>query len=207
MLWGSGSLFERCRAVITLTIMHGRNLAAYAVLYKCVFNALAATGFGSRLQWTAGPLPLPEGASGAAQRHAPLRAAIAGAIGGYVVFNKDTTVNQQIILYLFSRACIGAAKTWTARRSEPCKGGTSPCRGRAFCHPRPWPLFAAACWAATMALWEFDKQHLQTGLVRSMDFIYSDGHVGDSASWGALFPTWVNTLTGKIGCLNAPLTL
>ena len=39
---------------------------------------------------------------------------------------------------------------------------------------RGWPLFAAGCWAAVMALWEHDKGVLAPGLVASMDFIYSD---------------------------------
>lgn len=39
---------------------------------------------------------------------------------------------------------------------------------------RAWPLFAAGCWAAVMALWEHDKAVLAPGLVASMDFIYSD---------------------------------
>jgi len=126
----------------------------------------------------------------------PFRAAIAGAVSGYAIFHLDTPVHQQIILYLFGRACLGFVRN-LAFHLELGVGGSVG-------GVRVWPFFAAACWAAVMAQWEWNKNSLQGGLVKSMEFIYRDDHVTGAARWAALLPACLATLAGLQGGGSSP---
>jgi hypothetical protein len=59
----------------------------------------------------------------------------AGLVGGYIVFGKDTNVNQQIVLYLLSRIIVGMAK-WSVKKNYV----PSPGEGKSF------PVMAAVVW-------------------------------------------------------------
>ena len=62
-----------------------------------------------------------------------------------------------------------------------------------------WPLFAAACWAGTMGMWEADRTVLQRGLVGSMDFIYRDSDKASARGWGGLldWTEWLSALSSR----------
>jgi peroxisomal membrane protein 4 len=65
---------------------------------------------------------------------------VAGLVGGYVVFGKDTNVNQQIVLYLLSRIIVGLAK-WSVKKNYV----PSPGEGKSF------PVMAAVVWGIVVS--------------------------------------------------------
>jgi peroxisomal membrane protein 4 len=91
----------------------------------------------------------------------PAATFLAGAAAGYAVFHDPSSLNQQIILYLFSRVAMGALRTLHARGVLPDPTG-----------PRAWPLVAAAVWGAVMTMFENGPGALQASLLSSMEFIY-----------------------------------
>lgn len=178
-LWSSDSLRRKLMEILNATASHSMRLATYAFLYKLSFNSLAVlqreVALLRRAQDAASLLSadaLP-GNSGRREPGAVWRAAIAGAIAGGTVFRKDSSINQQIVFYLFSRTVVGLVKKVGADASPRTKSAA-------------WPAFAAACWAGVMAMWELDRAHLQKGLVSSMDFIYRESD-NVSGAWDALF--------------------
>ena len=58
---------------------------------------------------------------------------IAGIIGGYIIFGNDNPVNQQIVLYLFSRISTGLAKLAVKK-------------GYITAHDNSFSIFAAITW-------------------------------------------------------------
>jgi peroxisomal membrane protein 4 len=106
-LWAGGTWADKARAAASATATHARQLGTYAALYKLLFNALALAEarLGARARpGGAGAAPRLAGLSGAGEPGAPLRAAVAGGLAGSFVFAQPTSINQQILLFLFSRA-------------------------------------------------------------------------------------------------------
>jgi len=103
-LWAPGSAREKAVAVVLATARHGAALAAYATLYKAAFNALALAQAAASPRAGAVLRRRMPGASGVGEPGAPLRAALAGALAGGIVFRRPTSVHQQIVLFLYSRA-------------------------------------------------------------------------------------------------------
>ena len=82
-------------------------------------------------------------------------ALIAGAIGGYFVWGRYSSVNSQILLYLSSRVLVGLYK-----------------RSGQQSHPRLFAMLAAAVWGAVMVLFEESPEVLHPSLKTSMEEIY-----------------------------------
>jgi peroxisomal membrane protein 4 len=89
---------------------------------------------------------------------------IAGIIGGYIIFGTDNAVNQQIVLYLFSRISTGLAKL-------AVKKGVLPSPDYSF------SAFAAVTWGIVMFLFRNHKDVLQGGLQSSMEYLYNDSDI------------------------------
>ena len=139
-LFGKGALSVRGWRVVDLAMQHATNLGRFALIYKALCVALR------RVLRT----PLPR----------PWHSAVAGTVGGYVVWGKETNVNTQINLYIFSRVVLAMAKTASAQ------GVVAP-------PDNAFALCAAACWGAVM--YQFESGHpLQKSMLQSMDFIYRD---------------------------------
>lgn len=85
------------KAILTATWTHARNLGLFVPLYKFILLILKRVKGEHKSD-----------------------AFIAGLVGGYIIFGKDSNINHQIVLYLFSRVCIASAKLiytknkWTA---------------------------------------------------------------------------------------------
>ena len=92
-------------------------------------------------------------------------AAIAGAVGGYVVWGKYSSINYQIVMYLTSRVLIGL--TTLAREKKIPPFSWKICK-----FENAYPLGAAAVWGVVMALFESYPHVLHPSLRRSMDEIY-----------------------------------
>lgn len=178
MLFRRGSVREALNAAAWLTFQHARNLGAFVGLYK----ALLA---GGRWAWeAAGVLPAGGAAAGAGAPATAWHAALAGGIGGYVIWGRYSSVNFQIVLYLFSRVVMGVCKLAAAR-------GLVPFSLTTFAGAYPW--LAAATWAAVMVLFEFHRSTLHESLAVSMDFLYTD-----SRKWSSLRDFLPHPVTGAV---------
>ena len=94
-------------------------------------------------------------------------AAVAGAIGGYVVWSGYTSINYQIVLYLLSRILIACV-------SLAAKKGIMPFTMCTF--SKVYPVLAVSLWATVMWLFENAPESLHPSLKRSMDFLYHDSN-------------------------------
>ncbi|KAG7358946.1 Tim17/Tim22/Tim23/Pmp24 family protein [Nitzschia inconspicua] len=178
---------QKIRSVAKLVLEHASNLAAFATIYKSI---LAAFKWSSRClrqhpsgndrelgrlflrlivdgPFSKGTHSLPASMAGHPER--PYHSLIAGACGGYFVWGRYSSVNQQIVLYLTSRVLVGLAKrTWEHVHGKPHHEEQSSI----LQHPKTYPLLAAAVWGLVMVLFEESPHVLHRSLRASMDEIY-----------------------------------
>ena len=117
----------------------------------------------------------------------PYHALVAGAVGGYYIWGRYSSVNYQIVLYLTSRVLIGVTKRiWEHYfhkdnspehggklvPSSSTQGGNSQGTGNILQHPQIYPIMAAAIWGLVMVLFEESPHVLHKSLRQSMDEIY-----------------------------------
>lgn len=100
-------------------------------------------------------------------------ALFAGAIGGYLIWGRYSSVNYQVVLYLASRVLVGLWKRY----------------GVGHEHPNLYRFAAAAVWGVVMMLFEECPEVLHPSLKSSMDEIYrfglpprTDSRLSDSSS-------------------------
>ncbi|RKP36533.1 Tim17/Tim22/Tim23/Pmp24 family-domain-containing protein [Dimargaris cristalligena] len=141
-LFRSGSLRNKVRLILQATRAHAQNLGSFVVIYKTLMLVQ---------RYLAG------------QKEASYHAFLAGLVGGYVVFGENTNINNQIVMYLFSRVAIGLAKLAVTRKvvEEP---------------HRPFPLFAALVWGLVMWLFRHEQSTIQPSLRASMQYLYVDSN-------------------------------
>lgn len=97
---------------------------------------------------------------------------IAGLTGGYLVFGRgiQSSVNQQIVIYVFARVMLALAKLSVQRRS---KGGVGMGRElREKVRRNAWPVFASLSWAMVMWLYRWYPETIQPSLRSSMKYMY-----------------------------------
>ena len=87
-------------------------------------------------------------------------ALVAGAIGGYLVWGRYSSVNYQVVLYLTSRVLVGIGKKVAEHFNISHHTGNS------------YPLFAATVWGLVMVLFEESPHVLHSSLKKSMEEIY-----------------------------------
>ncbi|ETS87162.1 hypothetical protein PFICI_00990 [Pestalotiopsis fici W106-1] len=166
-LFRSGSFRQKVDLVFRATRTHARNLAKFATIYKTVCYLL---------KWY-GSTPGKEG---------KFDTFLAGLVGGYFVFGgrsprsgKISSVNQQIVIYVFARVVLALARLAVQPGnglplvSEP---GTS-----AQVSYYAWPVFASLSWAMVMHLFRYYPEDLQPSLKSSMNYIYKE-----SDNWDCL---------------------
>jgi peroxisomal membrane protein 4 len=92
---------------------------------------------------------------------------LAGLLGGYYVFGRHarSSVNQQIVTYVFARVVLALAKMSVQ------KGGIVPGEMRQTVTGNAWPVFAAVSWGAVMWLFRWHADSLQPGLKGSMQYM------------------------------------
>ena len=103
-------------------------------------------------------------ASRAGHPETNFHAFLSGALGGYYVWGSYSNVNNQLLLYLFSRVLLALSK-----RLSPQK------YSKIFDSPKAYRLLSATVWGTVMFLFEEDSPDspkLQNSLKRSMDEIY-----------------------------------
>ncbi|KAF9362583.1 MAG: Tim17/Tim22/Tim23/Pmp24 family-domain-containing protein [Benniella sp.] len=141
LLFRRSNFKDMATFVLKATRQHARNLAFFCTIYKTL-------------------LILQRRMHG---KERPLDSFIAGLVGGYVVFGENNNVNQQIVLYLFSRIMMGLAKV-------PVKKGIIAEPAQTF------PIFASLVWATVMFLFQNERDVLQPSLQASMQYIYIDSN-------------------------------
>ena len=99
------------KTILKLTYQHSRNLAFFVTIYKSLLLAQKKLkGY---------------------EHHTD--SLIAGVIGGYLIFGENNPVNNQIVLYLFSRIMTGLAYLAVKKQIVP--------------QPKySFPVFAATVW-------------------------------------------------------------
>ncbi|KAJ1922381.1 hypothetical protein IWQ60_006572 [Tieghemiomyces parasiticus] len=142
LLFRSGSLRDKARVVFKATRAHAQNLGAFVTIYKSLMFALRKLS---------------------GNKEASHHSFLAGLVGGYVVFGENNNINNQIVMYLFSRVAIGLAKLAVEKRvvDEP---------------HRPFPVFAAVVWGLVMWLFRHERATLQPSLQASMQYLYVDSN-------------------------------
>jgi len=151
ILFRKGTLREKITNIIELTFEHGKTLGFFAFCYKSLLCILR------RFK------KIPDS----------VRILISGGTFGFLVFGNKTSVNYQIILYLFSRVIVGSAEHFA-------KKGLLP-------NVNVYPLLAAVVWSIVMFLFEDDPSSLQNSLASSMQFLYKESDK-DLEKWTDLIP-------------------
>ncbi|KAI9884486.1 MAG: rRNA-binding ribosome biosynthesis protein rpf2 [Watsoniomyces obsoletus] len=189
-LFRTGTVADKLRLILRATRQHARNLAIYASLYKFTLYMLRTTRSTPSLPATSsagsGPLQLSlPSTAPKLGREARYDTFLAGLIGGYVVFGRgsQSSVNQQITIYVFARVVLALAKLASSMLLQPDAGGNTPItmekKGEMTGGRRDgkntinaWPLFASLSWAAVMHLFRWNPETLQPSLRSSMRYMY-----------------------------------
>ncbi|KAI8873907.1 peroxisomal membrane protein 4 [Ramicandelaber brevisporus] len=146
LLFRTGSVSQKLRIILDATKAHAKNLAFFVTIYKTLMYLLRNINGGIE--------------------HST-HSFLAGLVGGYCVFGENTNLNQQIVLYVFSRVVIGLAKM-------PVKHGLIKEPEHSY------PIFAALVWGAVMWLFRYERPVLQPSLQASMQYLYIDSNRWDS---------------------------
>ncbi|KAJ3415999.1 hypothetical protein HDV05_003596 [Chytridiales sp. JEL 0842] len=133
---------DKLKFVFKATYQHSRNLAFFVTIYKSL-------------------MLLQRVIKGKEDGADPF---VAGLIGGYIIFGEDNNINQQIVLYLFSRISMGLAKLAVKKEIIP-----QPAHA--------FPVFAAVTWGIVMWLFRQERDVLQGSLQASMQYLYNDSEV------------------------------
>ena len=137
--------------ILKATRQHARNLATYVFLYKAIMLVLKYT-----------PRPF-----GSEDKEATYDTFLAGLAAGYAVFGRgiQSSVNQQIVTYVFARVMLGLAKLSVK------EGGMVPKTLRPKLSKNAWPIFASLSWAAIMWLFRWHPDVIQPSLKSSMTYL------------------------------------
>ncbi|EEY66272.1 uncharacterized protein PITG_03829 [Phytophthora infestans T30-4] len=155
-LFQKGSIRQKLRGVVRLTFEHSKNLALFVGVYKSVLVVLRAHQEHA-LERHVG--------TGVGKPGAHWHAAVAGGIGGYLVWGRYSSVNFQIVMYLMSRVLISLVRMLAAK-------GYQPFAQHRFKHV--YPLLATVVWASVMWLYENEPHSLHPSLLKSMQFLYDE---------------------------------
>lgn len=174
-LFHKGTLRQKLRRIVDMALVHARNLALYAAVYKAALSILLMVSPNGRRAASARSPSTSgnSGANGQVQQHrdcctsvAPWQPLVAGGLGGYLVWGRYSGVNYQVTLYVLSRVVISLLRLCAKRGLEPF---------RRVNFQRMYPYGTAAVWASVMYLWECHPELVQPSMRKSMDFIYRDG--------------------------------
>ena len=141
------SFREKLRIILKATRTHARNLATFALIYKTTV------------------LVLRRGRLSGKESH--YDTFLAGLLGGYYVFgrNSRSSVNQQIVIYVFARVVLALAKVSLQI------GGLVPEKSRERVAAKSWPVFAALSWGAVMWLFRWHPDTIQPSMKSSMRYM------------------------------------
>ncbi|EXK47930.1 hypothetical protein FOXG_00424 [Fusarium oxysporum f. sp. lycopersici 4287] len=165
-LFRSGTFPQKVNLVLRATRHHATNLARFALIYKLTMLALKYLGAEPGKEGTYDSF-------------------VGGLVGGYFVFGgrskrtgKISSVNQQIVIYVFARVMLALARIAV----KPGHGfpfvSSEPLHG--IINQYAWPAFASLSWAMVMLIFRYHPEELQSSLRSSMTYIYKDCNDFDS---------------------------
>jgi len=164
LLFRSGTLEEKLKLVFKATRTHAKNLARFAVIYKATMIVLKHLGSHRG-------------------KEGPYDTFFSGLLGGYLVFGqrsprtgKISSVNQQIVIYIFARVCLALAR----QAIKPEVGIIRSVDLEKKLRENAWPFFAAASWGTVMWIFRWYPDTIQSSLQSSMQYIYVDSNHWDS---------------------------
>ncbi len=96
---------------------------------------------------------------------------LAGLIGGYAVFGRgiQSSVNQQIVIYVFARVVLAMAKLAVQRKSEGGIGLSPAIKAKVT--GNAWPVFAALSWGMVMWVFRWHPDTIQPSMRSSMKYM------------------------------------
>jgi len=96
---------------------------------------------------------------------------LAGLTGGYLVFGRgiQSSVNQQIVIYVFARVMLALAKLSVQKKSEGGMGVGKDLREKV--QRNAWPVFASLSWATVMWVFRWYPDTIQMSLRSSMKYM------------------------------------
>lgn len=159
VLFRSGSLKSKWDGIVKNTTQHAATLGKFVFVYKTVVYLLKQLR-GSRASM------LQE----IQTRSHPMDAFWGGLVGGYLVFGRKagamSTINQQIVLYVFSRVVLGLGKMILENMDLSSHKATVA--------NSSWTLLSALSWALVMYMFRKDATVLQKSMLHSMNYLYID---------------------------------
>ena len=110
---------------------------------------------------------------------------MAGLLGAYVVFGRgaQSSVNQQISIYVFARVALALAKLAVQPAASANAVATVSPAVRDNLTRAAWPVFASVSWAFVMYLFRWHPDMLQPSLRSSMKYmcVVRERALGDHA--------------------------
>ncbi|KAM0553614.1 hypothetical protein ACHAO7_003992 [Fusarium culmorum] len=186
-LFRSGTFREKVKLVLRATRHHATNLARFATIYK--LTMLALKYFGAE--------PGKEGTSLSPEvvvrneyqiltiYTGTYDSFVGGLVGGYFVFGgrskrtgKISSVNQQIVIYVFARVVLALARIAVKPGAGLPVVSSEPLHSTI--NHYAWPAFASLSWAMVMLIFRYHPEDLQSSLRGSMTYIYKDCNEFDS---------------------------
>jgi Tim17/Tim22/Tim23/Pmp24 family len=145
------SFRDKALMIFKATRTHARNLGTFAFLYRLIMLALRHS-------------PMPGSPSG---KEAGIDSLLAGLTAGYAVFGRgiQSSVNQQIVTYVFARVVLALAKMAMTSESFLSPEAHQTVKSAA------WPLFASVSWGMVMWLFRWYPDMLQPSLKSSMTYL------------------------------------
>ena len=166
-LFRSGTVREKLWLVYKATKQHASNLARFALLYKTASLTLKRISGG---------------------KEESIHPFLSGLFGGYWVFGHGkgatSSVNQQIVIYIFARVVLGLAKLAVNPPGDNSlvAGSYGGHGGKGILglkeeqlikiRQHSWPVFASVSWAIVMWLFRWYPEMLQPSLRSSMVYMY-----------------------------------
>lgn len=110
-------------------------------------------------------------------KEGPLDTFFAGVLGGYAVFGRrQTSINQQIVIYIFARVVLALAKVAVTPRQEGSRSLLVAPRlsqgTRDMLTRNAWPAFASLSWGMVMYIFNFHPEAVQSSLRSSMQYMW-----------------------------------
>jgi peroxisomal membrane protein 4 len=145
-LFRTGTAREKAIMILNATKTHARTLGLFVLTYKTTMLGL-------------------RNFNGKEGRYDSF---FAGLLGGYLVFGRgnQSSVNQQIVMYVFARVVLGLAKLSVETGIVPDAGGKGKMAERTY------PVFASLSWACVMWLFRWYPHVIQSSLRNSMQYLY-----------------------------------
>jgi len=152
-LFRSGTLRQKLWLVFKATRQHAKNLGLFALIYKSTLLALRYTS--------------PQ------RKERDYDTFVAGLLGGYYVFGRrQSSINQQIVIYVFARAMLALAKYSIKGAEEGGLGLVKTEKTRELIRGNAWAVFASLSWAMVMYMFRWHPETVQSSLRSSMQYMW-----------------------------------